>query len=201
MDFRRTYRAAAVSFADLAMRLPADLDRPALGTWTLGRLLGHAAGSGLRQVPEVLATPAEKPVVDSPEAYWAAARTAPAELIAAARAESDADAERSLAALRTSSVSELVGLATAALAAVSDDDVVTTAIGGMRVSDWIPTRTLELVVHGLDLAAAAEVPFEPPLEETAVLLTRVAVAVGDGSVLVRALTGRGALPEGFSVVA
>jgi hypothetical protein len=76
-------------------------------------------------------------------------------------------------------------------------------VGGMRVRDWLPTRTLELVVHGMDAAGAAGVPFEPPaaaLAETAAVLARVAAAVGDGPAVIRALTGRGTLPAGFSVV-
>jgi uncharacterized protein (TIGR03083 family) len=206
MDFRRTYRAAAVSFADLVSRLPESLDRPGLGGWTLGELVGHTVSAGVRQVPEVLAVPASSVTIDSAEGYWAAARSAPAELLEAGQKASDADAAQSLAALgddRARTVGELVGQATAALAAAGDDDVVTSAIGGMRVRDWIPTRTLELVVHGVDVATAAGVPFEPPaaaVAESTVLLARIAAAVGDGPQLVRALTGRGTLGEGFSVL-
>jgi hypothetical protein len=100
-------------------------------------------------------------------------------------------------------VSDLAGRATAALAAVGDDDVVATPVGGMRVRDWLPTRTFELVVHGMDVAAAAGVPFDPPeaaVAEATILAARVAVAVGDGPPVLRALTGRTALPDGFSVV-
>lgn len=202
MDFRRSYRAAAVSFADLATRLPADLSRPGLGDWSIGLLVGHTVTSGLRQVPSVLGTPAEEIAVDSAEGYWAAARSAPAEMIAVAQKESSEDAARSFAEL--GDVGALVGQATSALAAAGDDDLVTSAIGGMRVRDWIPTRTLELVVHGLDLSSAAGVPFEPPpaaVAETAALLARIAAAVGDGPEVIRALTGRGTLPAGFTVVA
>ena len=53
MDYRRTFRAAAVSFADLVSRLPADRwDSPGLGDWTLRELVGHTVSSALRQVPE-----------------------------------------------------------------------------------------------------------------------------------------------------
>jgi hypothetical protein len=81
--------------------------------------------------------------------------------------------------------------------------VVATPIGGMRVRDWLPTRTFELAVHGLDLAAASglDFPLSPAvLAEAAAMATATAAATGDGAVVLRALTGRTGLPPGFSVV-
>ena len=207
MDFRRTYRAAAVSFADLVSRVPAERwDDPGLGDWSLRELVGHTVSSALRQVPPVLATSGGTVTLPAPEDYWAFARSAPPELYAAATAASSADARETgawLGADAATRVSELAGQATAALAAARDDDVVTTPAGGMRVRDWLPTRTFELVVHGTDVAAAARLPFAVPPEvvaETVVLAARIAAAVGDGELVLRALTGRAALPETFSVV-
>jgi hypothetical protein len=73
----------------------------------------------------------------------------------------------------------------------------------MRVRDWIPTRTLELVVHGMDVARAAGIDVAFPaeaIEEATLLSARLAVKVGDGTVLLQALTGRGTLPEKFSAL-
>ena len=72
--------------------------------------------------------------------------------------------------------------------------MVATPIGGMRVRDWLPTRTFELVVHGTDVAAAAGVGYHlapAVLAEAAALAARTAVAIGDGEMVLRALTGRG----------
>jgi len=80
---------------------------------------------------------------------------------------------------------------------------VTTPAGGMRVRDWLPTRTFELVVHGIDAAAASGVPHNLGLEavaEATTLATRLAVALGEGDALLRALTGRGELPPKFTVL-
>ncbi|WP_433718070.1 maleylpyruvate isomerase family mycothiol-dependent enzyme [Actinoplanes sp. CA-051413] len=207
MDYRRNYRAAAVSFADLVSRLPADRwDGPGTGDWSLRELVGHTVGSALRQVPPVLTVTGGVVTLHAPEDYWAFARSAPPELYAAATAASTADARETGAWLgddAATRVSELAGQATAALAAANDDDVVTTPAGGMRVRDWLPTRTFELVVHGTDIAAATGVTFDAPpdaVAEAVALAARVAAAVGDGELVLRALTGRAGLPEKFSVV-
>jgi hypothetical protein len=207
MDYRRAFRSAAVSFADLIARVPADRwDSPGLGDWTLRDLAGHAVSSGLRQVPGVLGNPGDEVERTSTEDYWLLARTVAPEVRAAATDASTADARETGRALGddpAAVVGDLVGLATQALGKVEDADVVATPAGGMRVRDWLPTRTFELVVHGLDVAAAAGIEmFLGPevFAEVAVQAARVAAATGDGAVVVRALTGRGDLPPGFSVV-
>jgi uncharacterized protein (TIGR03083 family) len=207
MDFRRTFRSAAIAYAGLVAAVPPDrLDDPGLGEWTLRELLGHTVSSALRQVPEVLASRAPQVDVETPEGYFAFARSAPPEMVAAAHAASTDDARASgeqLGADPADHVSMLIGRATEALSRVKDDDVVISAAGGMRVRDWIPTRTFELVVHGLDASAATGVPFDVPPETVAVsvmLAFRTATAVGDGVPLLRALTGRAPLPAGFSIV-
>ena len=186
MDFRRTYRSAAVSFADLVSRIPAERwDGPGFGDRTLRELVAGTVGEALAQVPRVLGTPAGPVAVESPQAYWAAAAAAGTET---------ADPGQ---------VSDLAGQATAALAAVNDDDVVTTPAGGMRVRDWLPTRTFTLVVHGLDIAAAADVPLDlapAAITEAVTLAAQIAAAGGDGTRVLRALTGRAPLPEGYSVM-
>jgi len=207
MSFRDTYLTAADSFADLVARLPAGgWDLPGLGEWSRRDLVGHAVSSGLSQVPQVLANPGGHRKVRSTEGYWAFARSAPAEFVAAAIAASTDDARKNgiaLGADPSSEVRHLVGAAAAALGAVDDDDLVETAVGGMRVADWMPTRTFELAVHGLGVAACANVAFPLAAEvlaEAAAQAARVAVAVGDGPLLLRALTRRAALPEDFSII-
>ncbi|WP_433790548.1 hypothetical protein [Actinoplanes sp. CA-252034] len=126
--------------------------------------------------------------------------------MAAARKASTDDARATGATLGdepATAVSGYIGRATAALAGAADDDLVATPAGGMRVADWLPTRTFELVVHASDAAVAAGLPIgfdHETLASTAALAARVAVAVGQGVPTIRALTGRAALPTDFSVV-
>ncbi|MEV4709114.1 maleylpyruvate isomerase N-terminal domain-containing protein [Actinoplanes sp. NPDC049316] len=207
MDFRWAYKSAAAVFSDLVHRLPADgWDGPGLGEWSLRDLVGHVTSSALRQVPAVLGSPGAGVTVDSPEGYWAFARSAPPELVAAARVASTEDARSAGTALGehpAETVTEHARQATRALSAVGDADVIATPVGGMRVRDWIPTRTFELVVHGLDVAAAAGVPVEYATEVVAAATIQaagVAALGGDVTLVLRALTGRASLAPGFSVV-
>ena len=80
-----------------------------------------------------------------------------------------------------------------------------TVIGGagIRLHTYLPTRTFELAVHGLDIARAVGISYTPPadvLEEATVLAARIAAAEGHGATVLLALTGRSELPPSFSVV-
>jgi hypothetical protein len=83
------------------------------------------------------------------------------------------------------------------------DPLVRTALGGMRLSAYLSTRTIELVIHGGDLSRAVGVPFHAPeeaLTEVASVLAAVAVRRGLAPTLLAAMTGRETLPEGFTVL-
>jgi hypothetical protein len=78
-------------------------------------------------------------------------------------------------------------------------------IGGRAIllTEYLRTRELELVVHTIDLSRATGIAHALPVaavSDTAALAARLAVLKGSGDDLLLALTGRVALPEGFSVV-
>lgn len=96
-------------------------------------------------------------------------------------------------AVRVASVRPL-----AMVAAAPDDAKVGTPFGEQTLADWLRSRTAELVLHGMDLAADIDAPPEALVECGCFLLER-AVPRGSGQDAVRALSGRATLPAGFSV--
>lgn len=79
------------------------------------------------------------------------------------------------------------------------------SIGGLGIplTEYLRTRTFELVMHTIDIADAIGVPSEisPELQRhTLALAAGIAVETDRGEQLLRGLTGRGALPAEFSVV-
>lgn len=196
-----TYLAAAASFVELVHRIdPATLDRPALGEWDLRALVGHTSRS-LVTVLEYTARPAEEIVAATAADYYRV--IAEASLDAAAVAERGRQAGAALGDDPTTAVADLAGRARAALDGLEPGYLLTTLIGGMPLAEYLRTRVFELVVHGLDIARATGLPFEPPrdaLTDAVSLAAETAVVLGRGEVLLLALTGRDSLPPGFTVV-
>ena len=78
-----------------------------------------------------------------------------------------------------------------------------TPVGGIRLIDYLPTRTFELIIHTMDLAKAVGVDASPPdrgMETTLGILGQMALYRGNAPSLVLAATGRGSLPDGFTVL-
>jgi uncharacterized protein (TIGR03083 family) len=199
MDARQGYAAAARAFADLVDRLPAtSYDGPGLGDWDLRALVGHTARA-LVTVRTYLDQPAEEPAVDTAADYLIRATgtaTDPAAVLERGRAAGAALGEDPAASVRV-----LVGEVLAKVADFGDGYVLTTVAGPMRLVDYLPTRTFELVVHGLDIGRATGLDPaypEPVVAQAVALAGQVAVRTGRGPDLLLALTGRQQL--GFSVV-
>jgi hypothetical protein len=194
-----TYLEAAGSYADLVASLPASLSGPGLGDWDLRALVGHTARS-LVTVTEYLQRPAESVTLDSPAAYVVAA----GEIVAAdpsAVTQRGVAAGEALGADPAAYVRGLVDTVTADLATADPEQLVTTICGSMRLRDYLPTRSFELVVHCLDIAAAVPARWTPPaaaLRTAVALAGEVAVLRGEGSLLLRLVTGRE--PGGISIV-
>jgi hypothetical protein len=198
-DPRHTFSEAAEGFVVLVRAIPDDAwDGPGLGEWDLRSLVGHTSRS-LITVETYLGQPAEREDVSSAAAYYAALST----IDPAAVAGRGREAGRALGDDPVATLQSLVPRVLALLERAGNP-LITTAAGGMRLHTYLPTRTLELVVHGLDIAAAAGLPApdyrQPVLSEVAEVAAGAAVLQGRGLELIRALTGRAPLPDGFSVV-
>ena len=86
---------------------------------------------------------------------------------------------------------------------LADDHIMATPVGGMRLIDYLPTRTFELIIHTMDLAKAVGVDDQPPengMAATLEILGQIALYRGRASDLVFGVTGRGGLSDGFSVL-
>lgn len=195
------FTAAAHAVRDTVAQIPDDAwDGPGLGDWNLRDLVGHASRS-LVTVIDYLARPVPDEALASAAAYYAA--IADGDFDAAAVTERGRQAGRDLGEDPGARFAALVEEAVRAAEAADPDLVVHTIAGGMRVAAYLPTRTFELCVHGLDIAAATGLGIDlpqAPLEEASALAAVIAAQRGSGPTVLMALTGRQELPTGFSVV-
>lgn len=193
------FRQAGDHAVSLITRLPVDsFEHPALGTWTVRMLIGHISRSFVTVI-EYTSRPADhRDIATSADYYLATANLVdPASVDARAEQAAFALGDRPVDAIR-----DLRDRAVAISGSVGDP-LIQTIAGGMRLSDYLPTRIFELAVHSLDLARATGNPDILPAE-VALSAQALAVAIagrrGDAQTLLLALTGRAPLPDGFSVV-
>jgi uncharacterized protein (TIGR03083 family) len=200
LNVRETFAEAVRTFAALVRRIPVDRwNGPGLGEWDLRALIGHTSRS-LVTVETYLDQPVETEEVPTAAAYYVAI----AGIDHAAVVGRGVEAGRALG----ENPAEFVdALSERVLIKVNSagNPLMHTAAGGMHLESYLSTRNFELVVHSLDIAAA--VPnIEPPefsdqlLSEVARVGATAAVLQGRGVELMLALTGRGSLSPGFSIV-
>ena len=198
-DSRRAFTDATEWFVRTAALVGDRWDRPGLGEWDVRALVGHTSRS-LLTVETYLARPAAAVELASPGDYVRATRAIAADASVAARGR---DAGAALGADPAAAVAEIAVRVRALLETCDGPELVTTIAGGMRLSDYLPTRTFELAVHTADLATALGAPLDIPATAAAQALqivTELAVADGLAGPLLLAATGRPALPTGFSVL-
>jgi uncharacterized protein (TIGR03083 family) len=197
------FTSAAESFATLVHRLPADAwDGPGLGEWDLRALVGHTSRS-LITVSTYLTNPAEREDVATAADYYLKVTPAALGIDPAAVAERGRQAGRELGDDPAATVDRLVAQALADIDAAGDPLMQVIGGIGIRLSTYLPTRTFELAVHGLDIARAVGLSWDVPPEvliEANELAARIAVASGQGEAVLLALTGRAALGPDFSLV-
>ena len=200
-DPRRTFAAAAATFVDNVAAVPADSwDGPGLGEWSVRDLVGHGSRS-LITVEAYLGQPAAVVEVAGPVEYYGMVMGLygnPADIVARGRAAGAALGDDPSAA-----VAEISERVLAVVAGYPDDALLTCPAGGMRLLDYLPTRTFELVVHTLDLQRSlgwAPAMPEGPLGAALELAAALAARSSSAPQVLLALTGRAPLPDGFSVV-
>lgn len=197
------FASAARSFAGLVREIPAEAwDGPGLGEWDLRSLVGHASRS-LITVSTYLQTTAFREDITTPQEYYARVNPSALGIDPADVAERGRQAGRDLGDDPAGAVDALVSRVQSDLADCGDPLIEVIGGMGIRLHNYLPTRTFELAVHGLDIAGAVGVPFKLPadvLDEALVLAGRIAAFSGQGETVLLALIGRTALPPSFSVV-
>jgi uncharacterized protein (TIGR03083 family) len=193
-----TYLEAARHFREVLAGIPDSAwDEPGLGDWSVRTLAGHTSRA-LITVLTYLERPAQNIDVGSTAEYYSGLDfTSSPDITARAVA-----AGEDLGSKPVETVDRLLAQLENVVPVVSDR-VIETIAGGMRFSDYLPTRIFELAVHSLDLAAACGVPasLSSEVESAAMkVAVEIAAARGEGSLLLLALTGRTTLPPGYSVV-
>ena len=196
---RVAYEQATAWYVERVAAVRTDQwQQPGLGEWTVRELVAHGARS-FKLVLDYLDASAGSTTTTlvgrGPVAYW--------ETIFGSMAD-DPDrrarlarqvAERGRAdavALGDDPVHAVWAMADAALnrlATTDDAAIVTSPFGSFTLCDYLPSRVMELVVHGLDLCRATDQASEPPA--AALATTRDAlVRFADPVLLVLSLTGR-----------
>jgi uncharacterized protein (TIGR03083 family) len=193
-----TFTSAARSFAALVHDIPCDRwDGPGLSEWDLRSLVGHTSRS-LITVSTYLQQAAEREDITTPQEYYAKVNP-----VAAGIAERGRQAGRDLGDDPAATVDELVSRVLDELSGAGNPLIQVIGGAGIRLHTYLPTRTFELAVHGLDIARVVGISFALPvdvLEQATGLAARIAVAEGHGETVLLALTGRAGLPPSFSVV-
>ncbi|WP_211878223.1 maleylpyruvate isomerase N-terminal domain-containing protein [Pseudarthrobacter albicanus] len=199
------FLGAAAAFLELIGRVPESAwSQPALGEWDVRGLTGHASRA-LTTVETYLDASAAEPAagkrVDGPVAYYLAVRgsTTPDAI-----AQRGREAGAGLGEDPVATVQELVRRVTALVRHTPDEALAATPAGTMTLIDYLPTRTFELAVHGLDLARAlgfdSPASLAPAIAASLELAGAIGARLPSAPELLLLLTGRSGLPNNLSVV-
>jgi uncharacterized protein (TIGR03083 family) len=198
-ESRRAFTDAAEWFGRTAALVGDRWQQPGLGEWDVRALVGHTSRS-LLTVEAYLARPAGRADIPSAAEYLRATRAMAADPAVALRGR---DAGEALGADPASAVAEIAARVVPLVGGRDPETMVTTIAGGMRLDDYLPTRTFELTVHTSDLATALGAPLDVPATSAAQalhLVTELAVTEGRAGPLLLAATGRPGPPSGYSVL-
>ncbi|SOE02278.1 maleylpyruvate isomerase N-terminal domain-containing protein [Blastococcus haudaquaticus] len=188
-DARRAFDDAAQWFVETAAQVGSRWERPGLGEWDVRALVGHTSRS-LLTVEAYLGRPAGTVEVGSAVEYY---RVTSALAAGAAVAERGREAGAALGADPAAAVAGIAARVLALVGSTDGTELLTTIAGGMRLADYLPTRTFELAVHTADLATALGRPLDVPATAATAslrLVTDLAVAGGRAGPLLLAATGR-----------
>ncbi|WP_169799952.1 maleylpyruvate isomerase family mycothiol-dependent enzyme [Herbiconiux solani] len=196
------YFHSATAFHDLVTRIDDDQwDSVALGEWSLRSLVGHTTRAILTVESYLLLDDPGYPNVQNAEGYYARVYRDLTDPVAVAARGVEAGIW--LGADPAQTIADALSRAMALVDAAPPERIVSIGGLGIELPEYLRTRTFELIVHSIDISRATGLPHgQSPdaIAATLELAAGIAAMRGDGELLLAALTGRGALPAGFSVV-
>jgi uncharacterized protein (TIGR03083 family) len=203
-EVRECFAAATAGFVAVVVSIASlgddAWDRPALGSWNVRDLVGHTTRA-FSTIETYLGAPASEIRFLTPLDYLLAGR---AVVDHSAVADRGREAGVALGDDPVAAVREVTERVTALVAVTADEAPLQMRFGGMTLLAYLSTRTFELTVHSLDLVSALGIDppaiLQAPLAECLSLAAAAAAASPDGATVLLALTGRRALPAGFSLV-
>ena len=131
-------------------------ERPGLGEWDVRALVGHTSRA-LLTVERYLARPADAVDIDPPRIRATQGVATGPDVAARGR-----DAGTALGTEPQAAVEAIAARVLPLIEAQDGSGLVTTIAGGMRLGDYLPTRTFELAVHTADLCKALGLPVDVP---------------------------------------
>lgn len=206
---RQCFTAATDGFVELVGRIrPTQWERPALGDWDVRALVGHSSRA-LSTIETYLGQPGGEPAVSSPVGYFIAVLGSPTDGETRSR-QHQAISERGrqtgaeLGHDPTTAVRDLARRVLTLVDATPDNSLVATPAGSMTLVNYLPTRTFELTVHGLDLARvlgqSPPLTMSPAISASCELAGRLAARHQDAAEFLLMLTGRSGLPTAASIL-
>ena len=188
-ESRAAFREATAWFLRTAALVDDRWSSPGLGEWDVRALVGHTSRS-LLTVEAYLARPAAAVEVESAADYFRATSRA---AVGPEVAQRGRDAGTALGEDPRAALADLAARVLVLVDGSDGSELVTTFAGGMRLSDYLPTRTFELAVHTADLAVALDLPPDVPAAaatQALQLVADLAVAGDRAGALLLAATGR-----------
>ncbi len=199
-ESRAAYADAAGWFLRTVGQVGDRWDQPGLGEWDVRALVGHTCRSFLT-VEEYLAQPPAQVEVETTADYYRAIRGM---AHGPAVTQRGRDAGAALGSDPVAAAGEIADRVVRLVETCEGSELLTSLVGGMRLSDYLPTRTFELAVHTSDLAVALDEPLDVPPSAAAQTLAVIGeLAAEDGVMAGRLLllaTGRSTVSSGFSVL-
>ena len=200
-EIRETYLEAGDYFVSIVDSIEiAAFDAPALGEWCVRDLVGHTYRS-FTTVLSYSAVPSDKVDFERPVDYFL--RLLSSDVNHGHIAERGRAAGLEIIEDPKMMVRGFAMYVKKKLEELSDDHIMGTLTGGMRLIDYLPTRTFELIIHTMDLTKALGVESSPPrrgMETTLQMIGQLALNRGYAQDLILSSTGRDGLARGFTVL-